>query len=359
MKYAYIIVAGLLALLTANVYGEIYKYKDSEGHWQFSDKPPANNGVQIYGNSTTQNPDSAGNKDLKAELIAKFKPGTVIEKASLATVTIESNLSSGSGFFISEDGYLITNKHVIRPTETKVMGEMKTNLESTEKKYEKYKHQFAEEEETLNTMHKQLKQYEAEVSDSRDSESKTVAEERYQGYKKKYDKRLEHYTSLKSDFDKSRREFESKRTDFNIKSSISQLNKTFTIILKNSTKLSAHLVSINKDHDLALLKLDGYKTPSLPLNTGPIHQVMKVYAVGSPLGIRDTVTAGIITGTRDEYILTDAKILPGSSGGPLINEAGQVVGVNTARLSTVQIGEGFGLAINIDIVRNEYAQYMH
>ena len=85
-----------------------------------------------------------------------------------------------------------------------------------------------------------------------------------------------------------------------------------------------------------------------------------VLAMGSPFGLRDTATLGIVSakhraginpgGTYDDFIQTDAAINPGNSGGPLFNLRGEVVGINTAIVSP-QIGQGIGFAVPINMAK--------
>lgn len=126
--------------------------------------------------------------------------------------------------------------------------------------------------------------------------------------------------------------------------------QSFTVILKNNTKLKAKLIHISDRFDLALLKLDGYHTPYLPI--GPLRNMAQgdqVYAIGSPLGQQDSVSAGILTSLSMNTVVTDSQILPGNSGGPLITPEGEVIAVNTARVSEVRGGAGFGHSIPIDL----------
>ena len=75
-----------------------------------------------------------------------------------------------------------------------------------------------------------------------------------------------------------------------------------------------------------------------------------MYAIGSPLGIADTLTEGLYASRRDGLLVTDARILPGNSGGPLVTAEGRVVGVNVAKVTAPgqpATARGFGLAIPI------------
>ena len=83
---------------------------------------------------------------------------------------------------------------------------------------------------------------------------------------------------------------------------------------------------------------------------------MPVFAVGSPLGLADNMTAGVVTRVRGDHIMTDAKILPGNSGGPLITETGKVIGINTLKLARNANAEGFGLAIPVGVASAQFPQ---
>ena len=87
-------------------------------------------------------------------------------------------------------------------------------------------------------------------------------------------------------------------------------------------------------------------------------QGMSVFAVGSPLGLADAMTKGVVTRVRRDHIMTDAKILPGNSGGPLITEDGKVIGINTLKLARNADAEGFGLAIPVRVASQQFPQ-MH
>jgi len=106
--------------------------------------------------------------------------------------------------------------------------------------------------------------------------------------------------------------------------------------------------------DIALIKIEAQGLKPLPLgNSDQIYPGDWVLALGSPLGLQETVTAGIISSVnrevaiaeRTNYLQTDAAINPGNSGGPLVNLAGQVVGVNTAIARGAQ-GIGFAVPVN-------------
>jgi serine protease Do len=127
--------------------------------------------------------------------------------------------------------------------------------------------------------------------------------------------------------------------------------------------VEARLVGIHKDTDLALLKIDQTGLPTLSLgNHRPVHQGELVFALGSPEGLENSVTMGVVSSVARQadpsrplvYIQTDAPINPGNSGGPLVDAEGYVVGINTFIFSEAGGSEGLGFAIPARIVHFVY-----
>jgi serine protease Do len=127
--------------------------------------------------------------------------------------------------------------------------------------------------------------------------------------------------------------------------------------------LEAKLVGIHKESDLALLKIDQKNLPTLELGSARrVHQGQLVFAIGSPEGLQNSVTMGVVSSVGRQpdpdrpmvYIQTDAPINPGNSGGPLIDMDGYVLGINTLILSEGGGSEGLGFAIPARIVRFVY-----
>ena len=123
--------------------------------------------------------------------------------------------------------------------------------------------------------------------------------------------------------------------------------------------LEAHLLGQHKDTDLALLKIDETDLPTLPLKSQERpHVGQLVFAIGSPEGLQNSVTMGVISALARQpdsskpltYIQTDAPINPGNSGGPLVDMNGAVVGINTFILSNGGGSEGLGFAIPARVV---------
>jgi serine protease Do len=129
--------------------------------------------------------------------------------------------------------------------------------------------------------------------------------------------------------------------------------------------IDAKLVGLDRQTDLAVLKIDMTSLPALQLaDSSELKQGQIVFAFGSPLGLENSVTMGVVSSTARQistdspavYIQTDAPINPGNSGGPLVDVDGHVVGINTFILSQSGGNEGLGFAIPSDVVRNVYDQ---
>jgi len=129
--------------------------------------------------------------------------------------------------------------------------------------------------------------------------------------------------------------------------------------------MSARIVGLTTELDLALLKVDGLKLPALPLATySQVHQGETVFAFGSPVGLRNSLTHGLVSAVARQvdpdspqiYVQTDAPINPGNSGGPLVNVRGEVVGVNTFIMSQSGGNEGLGFAIPSATARTVFRQ---
>ena len=134
------------------------------------------------------------------------------------------------------------------------------------------------------------------------------------------------------------------------------------VTMHNRKKYKATIVGTDPAHDLAIILI---KAPDLvPAVLGDSQHLQvgqKVYAIGNPFGLSGTMTRGIVSSIRpvrepngatiDEAIQTDAAINPGNSGGPLMNWHGEVIGINTMILSSVNQNAGIGFAIPINTAK--------
>lgn len=132
------------------------------------------------------------------------------------------------------------------------------------------------------------------------------------------------------------------------------------------TQYTARVIGTDPDTDLAVIKIDSNKklTPVRLGNSDGVQVGDWVLAVGSPFGLEATVTAGIVSAKDrtnvgrqfQRFIQTDAAINPGNSGGPLVNMAGEVIGINTAIFTMSRGYEGVGFALPSNTAINVYNQ---
>lgn len=127
------------------------------------------------------------------------------------------------------------------------------------------------------------------------------------------------------------------------------------VTLTDKREFKAKLVGADKRTDVAVVKIDATGLPAV--RTGDVNRLKVgewVMAIGSPFGLENTVTAGIVsakqrdTGEYIQFIQTDVAVNPGNSGGPLINMRGEVVGINSQILSRTGSFAGISLSIPID-----------
>ncbi|WP_458789361.1 HhoA/HhoB/HtrA family serine endopeptidase [Adonisia turfae] len=131
-----------------------------------------------------------------------------------------------------------------------------------------------------------------------------------------------------------------------------------TVTLRDGREFSGEVVGEDPLTDVAVIKVQAQDLPTVTLgNSEQLRPGEWAIAIGNPLGLDNTVTAGIVSATgrtsaqirvpdkRVQFIQTDAAINPGNSGGPLLNERGEVIGINTAIIGGAQ-GLGFAIPIN-------------
>ncbi len=139
------------------------------------------------------------------------------------------------------------------------------------------------------------------------------------------------------------------------------------VVTAEGKKHRAKVLGADKRTDLAVLRLQGAGAPYPAATLGDSDKIKVgdwVLAIGSPFGLQQTVTAGIISaksrqigqGAFDDFLQTDAAINPGNSGGPLVNMSGEVVGINSAILSRSGGNVGIGFSIPSNLAKRIYTE---
>jgi S1-C subfamily serine protease len=144
------------------------------------------------------------------------------------------------------------------------------------------------------------------------------------------------------------------------------------VTLADATTWDARLVGTTPDKDLAVLRIEAPRERLVPINLGSSADLLvgqKVFAIGNPFGLDQTLTTGVISAlgrvitartgrTIDGVIQTDAAINPGNSGGPLLDSAGRLIGMNTAIYSPSETSAGVGFAVPVDTINRVVPQLL-
>jgi serine protease Do len=141
------------------------------------------------------------------------------------------------------------------------------------------------------------------------------------------------------------------------------------VTFSDKRELKAKVVGTDPKADIAVLKVEGSNFPTITIGDSSKVQVGDyALAIGDPFGVGQTVTMGIVSATNrgnlgiedyEDFIQTDAPINPGNSGGALINDRGELIGINTAILSHGSGGnEGIGFAVPVNVAREVMDQIL-
>jgi S1-C subfamily serine protease len=257
-------------------------------------------------------------------------PKNNIEKARNATVFIKTAWGIGSGFFIDSNCHIITNRHVVMYDETEIA--------SIRDRLNKQKLMIDNEEQRISRA-------ENKVNTIRDYNYRRQVKEEIEKRKEQLSQARTEYEDYISTLDDIEYGF---------------AGREFSITLIDGSEYSVMDAEKSETYDLALLSLGERDCPYIEAgSTKVLEQGKRVYTIGSPVGLKYTVTSGIVSGKRamgdTTYIQTDASINPGNSGGPLINSDGKVIGVNTM---VIRDAENIGFALPIESVLEEFGRFI-
>jgi len=263
---------------------------------------------------------------LEGELQRALRPTSMLEQARMATVSIEASWGTGSGYFASADCRIVTNRHVV----------------DAEKKIREVREARAALEQDIS----RVKQQYTFVTDHIDKVNSSRT--RYVVGQGLLERQREQYDQLQG----------LRGQHLELTAQLEKLESTrslFRVTTADGSVFETEAAHFSSDYDLAFLVLDEDPCPYLAPADGRAAIGARVFAIGSPMGLQHSVTAGIVSGYRqdDEIVQTDVPINPGNSGGPLIDESGHVVGVNTAR---IRASDGLGFAISTAVVAHELAR---
>jgi len=139
---------------------------------------------------------------------------------------------------------------------------------------------------------------------------------------------------------------------------------TVTVKLSDQREFKARVIGTDPNTDIAVIKIDAGNLPAITVGDSDKVEIGDyAIAVGNPFGVGQTVTMGIVSATHrgvggqienyEDFIQTDAAINPGNSGGALVNDRGELVGINTAIIAHGSEGnQGIGFAVPVNLARN-------
>lgn len=137
---------------------------------------------------------------------------------------------------------------------------------------------------------------------------------------------------------------------------------TATITLQNKKSYKATVVGRNENIDIALLKISDSNLPTVDLgNSDSMKQGEEIFALGFPYGFTDetTITKGILSARQNldgtQFLQVDLQILPGNSGGAIVDKIGKVVGMSTLLIDRANIGEYLKFALPINLIKQNLA----
>ena len=365
MKARIILFALLISGAAPVALAQIYKYEDKDG-WHFTDKPPPGVECELV------NPDCPSPEDLPTDLAThlteKTEPHTALERVANSVVRIDTKGWFGSGFFVSAEGHIITNRHVIRPVDYWQINDMMKKLDEHEELFRQAKLELDMSAAELDEAKRWLSDHRSRV----EAESTNQKElQKIEKYEKSLRDSVARHRKAKRNYAQAKRKFDNIRWDVVMTTSAALRANRFQITLRDGTKLSAKLLSISKEWDLAVLKVDKHTTPFISAGTEMPHLGDKVIAIGNSEPIGTALTSGMVssldsdvvtsddkdisddseTSEGGEFITFDAQVVAGNSGGPLVNENGEVLGVITLKYYNPKEISTFGIAIPVKDAR--------
>ena len=260
--------------------------------------------------------------DLEKQLAETSPAANAVEQVRNATVRIQTSWGLGSGFLVSRDCLILTNKHVI-----KLDGPTLARAESD----------LARQRDAVDRLRRQL--------DER--------KKQFYGRCSKCDE--DSLRAYLGDMGQQLNQLEESSNNLSEQLNAARVSDLKIILADGSTFMASVLRESNMS-DLALLKMDGALCPRVQFgDENKVAQGETLYTAGNPIGLKFTVTSGIFSGhyysDQIHLLQTDAPINPGNSGGPLFDKQGRVIGINTLVVTGTQ---GIGFAIPISTAIEEF-----
>jgi len=350
-----------LAFWGLSAWAEILGYQDASGLWHFTDRPTQGAvRIESYGQAEV--------RDLAAQLAAWRGPTSGSETSgseqelepALAVVSVRTPVAEGAGFFCSQDGYILTTRHLVRPVGSDAWQQGQAAIDQAQGGLDELEGQAREWRSRLARIDAQLGRLQASGDERAARAAHLPAEADAESVREKRAQVAQRVQELERLVRERRRQTRSDRVAFDVKSASATLAASVEIRLADQTPLRARVVAVSQAEDLALLKLDGYRTPALRCGAEvSLTPGQAVFALGHPDDSSVGVAPGMVLSASAEELVTSAQLVPGYSGGPMLDGSGRVVGVSALKRVAADeqvYAEGLGIAIPIASARREFRQ---
>jgi hypothetical protein len=349
----------ILVSLAPPVLGQILRYKDAEGLWHFTDRP-GGDALPI----PEAGPAPAPALDLEAQLAQRQGDES---DPDLAVVLIRTALAEGAGFFCTPDGYILTTRHVVRPVGSDVwqkgqatVDQAQGGLEDLEGKLREWRSRLARMTASQPAAEDEDRSRKVQAAGADGADGADPGASVPPGVEVSRADVVGRVAELERLVRDARRRAHSERFAHDIKGASTTLATSVEVVLADQTRMRARVVAVSQGKDLALLKLDGHRTPFLTL--GPevrLETGQSVFAYGYPDDDAQGATSGLVVEVSPQELVTNVQLIPGHSGGPLLDASGRVVGVNALKRVRGEQGvhaQGQGIAVPISLALREFPQ---
>jgi S1-C subfamily serine protease len=299
---------------------------------------------------------------LTKQLQRGFEAVTPIARASQSVVIIKTPSGEGSGFFCSAEGHILTTRHLVRPPAAGGSAGKRALTADPAQALAGLEAEVIRSRRNLTLIEQDLAGYERVLGGAGQAATRDWAEENHARLSGQYGTEKEALAEKERRLEDLRLELRGDGRDAAPGADAAAARDGFELILKDGTELTATLFAASAEHDLALLRLEGFRTPYLRIGPTPmLAPGLRVFTIGNPAGRHDAIASGTITGITPEFIHTDVPILPGNTGGPLITDQGDVLGISVAADvpdGASMFGLGQGKAIPIELALEAFPRLM-
>jgi len=291
-----------------------------------------------------------------------FAPQTPIEQASMAIVWVHSGSIVRTGFFVSDDGYLVTHRDYMKSETVEI--EIETDPKKLEEKKQNLrmaKRWLSNQEAKLQTTKEQLEQLQREAENETDPTLREQKQKDYEDAQSAFIRRQRFLVKKRSVYIDLEKEILASEAAMGGNDATAEEVNTYSIELKDGSIYRARVVATSVRYNLALLRVENCKSPFIEmLERSDTRPGMSVTVVADPRKLMAQNKHGAILGWAEEYVRTSASITHAESGGPLLADDGKWIGVAFYETNfPYQQGARVGYALVADEVMKEFGAFIN